>query len=415
MLASAISDGWQAASWVYGFSIFFKPVMDDFGWTRAQTAAASSFGRVEGAVEGPFGGIATDKFGPRTVYLTGVFLAGLGFCLMYFINSLITFYIVWIIAAIGFNLGFAEPLDQAIATWFVKKRGTVISIARLGRVLGGGFLPPFVSLLVYKTGWRAAFLILGTITWVLGFFLGWFMIKNKRPEYYGLLPDGEDIDVDIDTPSMLKVGETYAAELGEYEFTARQAFKTASFWVLTGAALLSGMIFPAISVHIIPYLTDTGMDPVAAASAMGFMVLMSAPGRLLGGMVGDRLSKDRLRYLPMLSAACHMLGMLLLLMTKTMSMVYVCLIFFGLGVGLDSSSAPVLMGRYFGRKNYGTIWGGRATIGLPVTLISPIYAGWMYDVTGSYVGAFTTNLAFAAIGIAFYFFAKPPKPLNQQI
>jgi len=409
VLASAISDAWQSAAWIYGFGIFFKPLMSDFGWTRAQTAAASSFGRMEGALEGPFAGMATDRFGPKPIYLIGAFLAGLGFCLMYFINSLVMFYIVWVITAVGFNLGWSRSLDTAIANWFVKKRGTVLSLARLGRVIGGSILTPFLSILLIRIGWRVTFIILGLLSWVIGGFIGMFMVKKQRPEYYGLLPDGEEYgDEETDTASLLKAGEEYSAQLGEYEFNTWQALKTRAFLMLTLGALLTGMIFPAVSVHIVPHLTDMGMDPVVAAAALGFMVLMSMPGRLIGGIVADRLPKDRIRYLMVLSAVSYALGMLILLVTKTVSMVFLYLFFFGMGIGLNSTSNPVLIGRYYGRKRYGTISGSIAMIGLPVSLISPIFAGWMYDVTGSYAGAFKLSLFLAAFGIIFYVFAKPP-------
>ena len=355
VLGSALSDAWQAAVWVYGFGIFFKPLMDHFAWTRAQTSAASSFGRMEGALEGPFGGIATDRFGAKNVYLIGVFLAGLGFCLMYFVNSLYTFYIVWIITAIGFNLGWAQPLDTAIANWFVKKRGTVLSLARLGRAIGGSLIPPLLSILVIRAGWRLTFPILGVLSWIIGGFIGIFMVKNHRPEHFGQLPDGEDVE-DVDSSStLMEKGEEYSAAIGEYEFSAKQALKTRSFLMLTLGGLFVGMIFPAVSVHIIPYLTDIGMDPVGAAFAMGFMVFMSTPGRLMGGMIGDRLPKDKIKYLMVLSAISYSLGMLTLVMTQNMLMVYIALFMFGMGVGLSSSANPVIIGRYFGIKRYGTI------------------------------------------------------------
>jgi MFS family permease len=179
--------------------------------------------------------------------------------------------------------------------------------------------------------------------------------------------------------------------------------------MLTLGGIFVGMIFPAVSVHIIPYLTDLGMDPVAAAVAMGFMVLMSTPGRLIGGMIGDRLHKDKIKYLMVLSAVSYSLGMLTLVLTQKLLMVYISLFLFGTGVGINSSRNPVIIGRYFGRKRYGTISGLIAMIGLPVSLISPIFAGWSYDVTGSYADAFKLDLVLGVFGVIFYMLAKPPE------
>ena len=84
VLVSSLTGLWQAGTWYYGFGAYFKPLSEEFGWTRATTSALWSLGRFEGGLEGPFGGIATDKWGPRAIHFMGVVLSGLGFVLMYF-------------------------------------------------------------------------------------------------------------------------------------------------------------------------------------------------------------------------------------------------------------------------------------------------------------------------------------------
>jgi sugar phosphate permease len=411
ILGSAISDGWQAAAWIYGFGIYFKPLMNDFGWSRAETSAASSFGRIEGALEGPIGGIASDRYGPRNVYLLGAFLSGLGFILMYFINSLIGFYAVWLIAALGFNLGWSLPLDVAIANWFVKKRGTVLSIARLGRVIGGTLIPPLMAILLISVGWRVSFLILGILNWVIGGLIGALLIKPKRPEFYGLLPDGEELEegAPSDSDSLIERGREYSKKVGEVEFTIKKAVKTRAFWVVAIGTIFAGMVYSVIQTHLVNFLTDNNYDAVLAASLVGLMVFFSVPGRLLGGIVGDRLHKNNMRYLQVTSSLCNALGLFLLVLSNNMYIILLALLFFGLGVGINSSATPVLVGRFFGRKIYGTVNGTIALIGLPVSVLIPVYAGWVYDTTGSYLPAFSSIAILAVLGSIFYLFATPPK------
>ena len=86
VLASGIMNLWGYGVWHYGFGVFFSPLSKEFGWTRAQISAAASLRRFEGGVEGPFGGILADKLGPRAMNFIGMFIAGFGYCLMYFIN-----------------------------------------------------------------------------------------------------------------------------------------------------------------------------------------------------------------------------------------------------------------------------------------------------------------------------------------
>jgi sugar phosphate permease len=412
VLTHFVASLWEAGTFFYGFGAFFKPLAQEFGWSRAATSSLWSFGRFEGAVEGPFGGIATDRWGARKIHLIGVFLSGLGFCLMYFTRDYVTAFTFWIITSIGFNLGYPGPLDKALTDWFIRRRGTALSLTRIGRAIGGSVMPSFMTIILLLYGWREAFLVVGVMTWIINLPLAWFFVRPYRPEYYGLMPDGEMVEEGVEgVESMLRAGEEYSKDLGEYEFTWRQALRTRAFWIPQLAAIFSSLYY-AITVHIIPYLTDMGVEPVVAAASMGFMVLMSTPGRIIGGVVVDRLSTGKVRYPLVFSSLFYALGMLTLLnlpISGSNLYIYISLAFFGVGIGISATARTLMMARYFGRKNFGTITGIQATIGLPSTLIVPIYAGWVYDTTGSYLGGFILLLALDIVGIFLYLISNPPK------
>lgn len=414
VFTSSLMGLWAAGTWYYGFGAYFKPLAQEFGWTRAMTSSLWSLGRFEGGLEGPFGGIATDKWGPRAVHIAGVLLSGLGFCLMYFTTDFTTCLIFWVIASIGFNLGYAGPLDKALTDWFVKKRGTVLTLARLGRVVGGTIMPPFMTFLLLQQGWRISFVIMGVLTWIVGLPTAWFFIKPQRPEHYGMMPDGEKIETAMDKESLIKAGQEYTKKIGEHEFSTRQALKTKSLWIPQMADIFSGWIYPSITVHIIPFLTDMDVSPVLAAAAMGFMVLMSTPGRIIGGVVADRLSTKNIKFILVSSSLSYALGMLVMITlvttTKNPMFIYLSLALFGIGIGIITTARPTMAARFFGRKNFGTITGIQAMLLLPVQLVAPIYAGWAYDVTGNYLTAFTTTLALCTVGIILYMLTPPPKP-----
>jgi sugar phosphate permease len=414
VIVSALMGLWSAGTWYYGFGAYFKPLAQEFNLSRATTSSLWSIGRFEGGVEGPFGGIATDRWGPRAIHLIGVFLSGLGFCLMYFATNLLTIALFWVITSIGFNLGYAGPLDKALTDWFVRKRGTVLTISRLGRVAGGSVMPSFMTFFLIHYGWRSAFLIVGILTWIIGLPTALFLVKRYRPEYYGLMPDGMKVEGEaMDMEALIKAGQEYTSKLGEHEFSTREALKTKAYWIPQIADSFSGWIYPAVTVHIIPFLTDIGISPVIAAATMGFMVFMSTPGRIIGGVVSDRLSTKNIKYLLMGSSLSYAVGMLILITlvstTKIVWFIYACLAFFGVGIGIFTTAQPMLYARFFGRKNFGTITGVYAMIRLSISLASPVYAGWIYDITGNYMSAFTTTLGLCVVGIVLYFLTQPPK------
>ena len=412
VIAGGIMVFWGSGVRTYSFGNFVKVLIDDFGWSRAQVSLAYSFGRLEGGLEGPFGGIATDRWGPRAVNLAGFILFGGGLCAMYYVNSLWMFYVVWIITSTGGNLGMTGPLDAAIANWFVRRRGFMIAVMRVGIALSGPIIVPGTMLLLLLCGWREAFLYLGLASICIGVPLTWFFIKPRRPEYYGWLPDGKRVGEEIvaDTEATIQAGVEYAAAEEEVEFTVRQAMRDRTWWICVVAMAFRGMVTPALTIHTVPFMLDMGIDPMVAAAAFGTMVFMTAPGRLLFGWLGDRVRKGRLRYLVMLAHCIQGLGVFIFTRATSMTGVWAYLVVYGLGNGASIMIWPPLRGRYWGRKAYATIQGAMMPFSMIAGIIAPVYAGWVYDTTGSYVSAFNMILIFVVIAIVIMFFATPPKP-----
>ncbi|OGO06264.1 MAG: hypothetical protein A2Z76_02715, partial [Chloroflexi bacterium RBG_13_56_8b] len=391
VISSGLISMWGFGVHLYSFGVYLKPIAADLGMSRAVMSGAGSAARLEGGFEGIAGGWIVDKYGPRLVGMIGMAIGGLGLIFMHFINSVWSYYAAWIIASLGFNLGLSVPLDAAIANWFIRKRGLANGLMRALIGLCGMTIVPAITMIIGHYGWRNAFLIIGVATWIFTLPLAWFLIKPRRPEYYGLLPDGEENPLGTvqDAKTTIEAGVKYAEKLEEVEFTVRQAMKTSAFWVIWLAHAFHGMVGPAISMHQIPYLTDRGVDAVIAAAALGLMLLVSSPGRLLGGILADRVSKPKLRFVIAAGYFLQGIGLLIFLRTQTMAMVYVYLVVYGLATGMTVGVEGPLRGRYFGRKAFATIGGMLRFLDMPVAMIAPIYAGWSYDVTGSYMNAFT--------------------------
>lgn len=413
VLASSIMCFWGYGSWSYGFGAYITPLLDDFGWTRAQISVAHSLRRLEGSAEGPFGGLLTDKYGPRVVNLVGVFVAGLGLILLYFMNSLWQFLLLWgFVVSFGFNLGMLGPLEAAIVNWFVKKRGFASGIVRATLGFGAFVVPTFMTMLLIQYGWRTAFLIAGLLTWIICIPLTWFWVKPHRPEFYGYLPDGVAVDADDGEAggAMVRVGQEYAArETGEVEFTLRQALRTRAFWVFRISRFFRTLVGPVVSVHLIPHLIDMGIDPVMAAFAGSLYSLVRVPFSLLGGIITDRVSTHRLKYLWVVANSLRCLGIFVLIYADSLPLIFLFSLFYGIGHGLATGVSGPIRGRYFGRKSYASVSGVAAMINIPTDIFAPIYVGWMYDTTGSYIVAYQQAVAMLCVGILAMFFANPPK------
>jgi len=412
VLAGSFLSAWGIGFQVHGFSALFKPIASEFGFSRAATSVATSIGRLGHGIEAPLAGGLVDRFGPRLLITIGMFIAGLGLILMNFINSLWTFYIVWgIILGTGINIGLEIPVDKAIANWFVKKRGIALSVRWLFTGLAGLVLL-FVAWLISAQGWRMTCVIGGLGIWFVGLPLAWLLVRPRRPEYYGLLPDGTKTEAKPgeDASRMIDRGVNYAAEVQEVEFTLRQALRTRAYWLLIAAVSVRMVGFSAILTHGVPFLTDMGFEPVKAAALLGIIILTSTPTRLIGGFLMDRIQTRYLRFLMAGAFLLQAVGIVTFLLDQTIAMIYVFLILFWVGVGIALPLEAGIRARYFGRKAFGSIGGTSMIFTTPVTVIAPIYAGWVYDTSGSYIPAFTLFAILFGISALLVSLAYPPKP-----
>jgi len=417
VLSGGILAMWGFGYHIYGFSALFKPIASELGLSRAVISVAASIGRLEGGFEAPLTGWVTDKYGPRWPILFGVFLATLGLILMNFINSLWAFYVVWgVIIGTGLNVAFGIPIDAAIANWFVKKRGLAVGIRRVLSGLSGVLVLPLIAWLIVTQGWRMTCVIGGLAMGFVGLPLSWFCFKRHRPEYYGLLPDGATAEEQaVDASQMIDRGVKYSIEVEEVEFTLRQTIKTPAYWLLLVAHTCHSLIVPTITIHLIPFLTDTGIDPLMAAGMVAIMALASIPGRLVFAFFTDRLRKHHLRFLLGGAYFLQASGIAIFLLTQSIVTLYVWFIVYGIGVGAAWTLSPLVRARYFGRKAFGSIAGFSAVLMTPIGIVAPVYAGWVYDTTGSYITVFILFAALLTFATILMPLAFPPKPPDQVI
>ena len=412
VLAGGILALWGYGYQAYGISALFKPISSELGFSRTATSVAASIGRFEGGFEAPIVGWVTDRFGPRWVVFGGAGVIGLALCLMYYINSLWAYYLVWgALLGLGANVALSIPVDTAISNWFVKKRGTALSIKWMFSGLSGVVVLPLIAWMITAQGWRMTCVTGGLVMVVIGLPLAWFCLKQRRPEFYGMLPDGAKTEGEVaDLEAWIERGIQYAAEVDEVEFSVKQVFKTRVYWLLVAINACHGLIGGAMNIHTIPFLTDLGIDPLVAAGMMVVMIGSSVPARLFGGLLIDRAKTRQLRFILLGSYMLQFIGLGVFLLFRSLPSIYVWYVVYGFGIGIAYVTNPLMRARYFGRKAFGSIHGVTALILTPFGVAAPVFAGWVYDTTGSYITAFTTFLGLLVFAVILIVFAAPPKP-----
>jgi len=414
-LVTGIYSGLGHGFYGYGVSVLFKPLASDLGLSRAATSWATGIGRLQGSIEAPITGWLSDRFGPRWIIVVGICFVSTGLVLMNFISSPWAYYLVWgVITAIGINLALTIAVDKALADWFIRKRGLALGIRFVIIGICGVIALPIISWLVTTQGWRIACLVWAGVMFT-GVPLSWYFVKQKRPEYYGLLPDGATVESEseADIDAMIDRGIEYAADFEEAEFTLRQAIRTPAYWLITISWIFAMVVAGAINTHCIPFLTDMGIDDTVASGMMAMMVFFTVPARFIAGLLADRVRKDRLQFLVAGAFLLQAIGIAVFLLNQSIAMVYIFLILYGFGSGAPVPLRLTMGGRYFGRKAFASIQGTSMVFAAPVALLAPVYAGWVYDTTGSYIPAFTLFMALAIVAAFVMCLLRPPKPPAQ--
>ena len=382
----------------YGFSVFFNPIRDTFGWSAADTSVAFTLRGLETGLFSPLVGAMADKFAPRKLMVAGWIVIGAGFIVMSRINSLWSFYASFVLVALGSSFGTGLVMNTTLANWFTKKRSRALAIGFIGPG-ASGLLAPVLAFSLGEAGWRQTLVFMGLASLVVGIPLS--MMFRDRPEHYGYLPDGES--------SSAAGNADRSAAKPVTGFSAREALRTRSFWMISLAQLFQQMGTSAVAVHIVPYLESVGVPTAIAALSVTGMTLFSLVGRLGFGVFGDFANK---RILIAASIGLQTVGLFVFaFITKdAMWLLLLFLFTYGPGFGGPIPLWPGLQADFFGTRSFGTIMGLLTLTSVVGGLASPIVAGWLFDVTGSYRIAWQISVFVALPAIPLLLLNRPPKP-----
>jgi sugar phosphate permease len=400
VLATSLIHFWGAGTFFYSFTAFFNPVVEEFGWSYAATSFAASLRSFEGGIASPLVGWAADRYGARRLLLAGSVFSGLGFILFSQIQSLLSFYLVFIFLSVCSSFLYPVPGWTAVTNWFIKKRGLTIGI--LSAAIGcSGAVVFLVNALIGQFGWRTVLIIIGLGTWAIC--IPCSLIVRHAPESYGLLPDGKhSTSASTDTHN----GDPATTKPGFKEFGVRQALRNRAFWILSAVVTVSGGTVHAVTVHIMPDLINLSFSRASASLAASMLILVSVAGRFGFGWLGNRFDK---RHLLVLGLLLQVIGLLCLASEHTSGGVVAFVATFGPGFGGVITLRLTIQADYFGRKAFGTIQGITMALVVLGTMSGPFAAGLVFDLTESYRIAWLSMAAALAVTIPFALCLRPPE------
>lgn len=389
----------------YVFGIFYKPFTLEFGWSRAEIALTMTIYLATMGLTSPVIGKLTERFSPQKIIIAGTMVGSICFVLVSRVTALWQLYGLYFIMGWAYSACGAIPVTTVVAKWFIHKRGLAVGIAVAGISLGGFIIAPTGAYVMELFGWRPTFLYLAVLSFVLVIPPTLFIVRNT-PQEMGLLPYGETTQTDdstIDSLSHIHIN-TSSLEPGK-SWTLSAAMKTWTFWSMCIAFCLIYMGVGTVLQHQIVHLSDMGVPLTAAAVALGLTGAIGAFGKVFMGFMCDKVAA---KHAAVFCFALQALGILLLLLAQSMSLIWVFVIIFGFAMGGQYALQPLVSVYFYGLKNFATIYGIVYMASALGSATGPLAAAYMYDLTGTYRYAFTASIAAALLAAVTMFFIKSP-------
>lgn len=385
----------------YSFSVFYVPILEEFGWSRGATAAAFAIHMLIYAAAAPLVGLLLDRFGPRRTMPLAALIIALVLAGSSRMTLLWQFYLA--LGLLGFGLCFLwfVPYTTIVANWFLRQRGAAMGLISAG--VGGTYLLVFlIGILVASLGWRYTYLIMGAALAVVIVPLTAFFLR-LRPQEMGLEPDG------YPTQAAERIPQTSTPPSGsilDREWTLREAVRTLRFWLLFIMSLFSAFQFNLVTVHLVAHVVDLGYSEILGASLVSLVGLSSLLGNL-GGFLSDRIGREAGITLGTLASILAMALLLLPAGSSAVALLYLAAIAFGLGIGIISPTQSALVADLFQGKNFGSI-NGATMLGFGLGgALGPWLGGYLFDRAGSYAFPFTLALLLTLASCVLAWLAAP--------
>ena len=387
------------------FSLFFPPILSEFGWERGVTAGAFSFGFVVSGAASPLIGRLMDRAGPRAVMELGVALMAGGLLLAPLTSAPWHLYItIWVMVGAGsVCLGYSGQ-SLFLPNWFIRRRGLAMGIAFAGVGIGSVTLLPWVQHMIEQPGWRTACTAMGLL--VLIVLAPTNLLLRKRPEDVGLVADG---DAAPSASSARTVSNILDPVWAGTDWTLARALRTARFWWVALGYFCGLYIWYAVQVHQTKYLLDSGFSPSVGVWALGVVSLLGIPGQITLGHISDRIGREAVWATACLGFAICFAALIALKYAPSLALV--CLMVFtqgALGYGLTSIMGAVVL-EIFQGPHYGSIFGCIMLVALAGGAAGPWVTGSLYDLTGDYTIGFAIGIAVSLLSAFAIWQASPGK------
>ncbi len=371
------------------YSVFLKPLEAEFGWSRSSLTSVYSLYLLVNGVAAPFVGMAFDRLGPRWAYSTGLLVLGSAFLLAGSLDRLWQFYLlVGVSVGIGVSFTGMVPSSGLLSRWFRARLSTALGVAYSGFGVGSVVFVPLAQVLITRIEWENAYRVLGGILLVAALLvalaLPWKRFRAGHPNYRIDARRGEDGG----------------------GWTLRSALRSRMYWALAQAFFCTSVAMFIILVQLVVFLIDAGFAPLTAATAVGFVGMLSAMSVMGSGVLSDRFGVRQTVTASFTGTATGMLLLIALAGTPSMTLLVAFVLVFGLCMGVRGPIISSVSAKHFAGPRVATIYGTIYATNALGAACGSLLGGVLHDLTDGYRVGFLCSLGFVLLAAAPFWTVK---------
>ncbi len=375
----------------YAFGVFVTELEADLGWSRAAINGSLSTFAIAGLVA-PLVGWSVDRWGSRPVMVASLLALGASQLLRPWMTDVWQLYALSLLQFAGLPGLVMIPVGKLVGAWFEGARGRAMGLTAMGANVGGVFFSSLSAALIAGIGWRASYALFGALFLALAPVV--VLVIRDAPERAAGQDASGDSNARRPTPPPLLRGLTTA-----------EALRTRAFYLVVVGLFFAQLTYLSVLTQIVPHLEDVGVSRGEAAAALSLLALFGAMGKVSFGWLTEKVPA---RYVVVLSLACQVAGIAILVSAGSSRVFWAFAPIFGLGFGALGALMPLLVQDTFGLRAFGAIFGLVNFFTLGAALVGPPLVGASFDATGSYAPAFVTVAALFVLGAAVLWYARPP-------
>lgn len=365
LLLQAISVG----TIIYCFALFTLPWLEEFGSSRRDLMLTIALLQIGAGILGPLAGRALDAYPLRWVILTGLASLVLGLTLARQVTALWQLWLIYAtILPISMTLMGTLAAQTLVSRWFTENRGMALGISAIGTNVGGIILPILVSTWLLQVGWRDTLGNLAILALALILPLTWLVLR-RSPK--------------------VSTSEDTASRVDQRIWTTKEILSTSIFWIPFASLAPLSMAFGILQFNLGIIVRDIGLADSVTGGLIALTSICMVLGKIFFGVLGDRVDHRKLYWV---ANVATIVALALVMYAQTLPVLVVATVAAGISGGGILPLTGLIYGARFGVASFGRVMGfGMLTI--MAGAISPIGAGWIYDLYGSYDYALMAMIA----------------------